>query len=814
MELMTDSALSGKTDAELMAMTKQLQDQAKSLGEEHMRNEEKIKNANDQFRQLLPNISECQEFAQKRVDQLEKKRRLERKIVAIINRYPGIIENPAGKTAIISNDISILTRQLDLINARKEKANKSVAELERKWEDLQRKMADIKGETRREGDILQRRQQDKEKLMAGLKKEQLDASNLYMGDGRSIDKKISILAQRNAELTPELRELQSEYEQLQRARLEALGSAVQANVQPSQTLAAKRQELMTSVGAFLDFWRARRLAKLWQDREEFLCDIVAKTDDRRRSTYSSIKLIVETNKARAVELNGHRVMISEMETTYQKLQKENKDLADKIAAKQNQAKGKQGSELERKRNQELMRKRDDLELACRKIEFRVRTLENEALPTKSERCFMQKRAEYRKELMKLSQKLLQVRELRAEMEQLGASQKQRTMQHLDTKCVLGDDNGLIFVQAASLDVLANLLFNPGNIDKYFIPGLLVLMHGEKSIEFSDVTKAILRAYEKTDFFDIRAERLRQFMDKLGDWFSRDMQDKDKKAALTSLLNLIGSAGIMDLGNKDYDDVVWDRNVPYNDREESLVFCATPEILVEHFSYYELQILRQIPAHEFMGTAWTAVDKWQRAPHIVTMMDHFNTVTQWIVESIVMTNRVEMRVRLIERWLKIMQTAREMGNFQLVFEIFGALCSPALSHLTQTMQKLGQDGQKIIEDFREFTTPKGRFENYRKELATFAPEVVVPYIGPMLTSLVYVADGNPSKKTIPDSGETAWNFSKHRSYAQIMCDICGEWGTAMKFVLNQDLFKKVSSIPPASKTDVELFELSKKLEGKD
>ena len=61
-------------------MTKQLQDQAKSLGEEHMRNEEKIKNANDQFRQLLPNISDCQKMAQRRVDTLEKKRRLEKKI--------------------------------------------------------------------------------------------------------------------------------------------------------------------------------------------------------------------------------------------------------------------------------------------------------------------------------------------------------------------------------------------------------------------------------------------------------------------------------------------------------------------------------------------------------------------------------------------------------------------------------------------------------------------------------------------------------------------------------------------------------------
>jgi hypothetical protein len=177
----------------------------------------------------------------------------------------------------------------------------------------------------------------------------------------------------------------------------------------------------------------------------------------------------------------------------------------------------------------------------------------------------------------------------------------------------------------------------------------------------------------------------------------------------------------------------------------------------------------------------------------------------IVASIVTHEDATMRQQLLERWILIMDAAFKINNFQLVFEIFGALCNPALTQLQRLWKMLPVDIKKLYDDFRVLTAPSARFETYRKRLAESPPETVVPYIGPMLTSLVYISDGNPSKKSIPDVTEIVWNFSKYRTYSQTMEDVMSPWGAELKFVLNQELFTRIRSIPPVDQSEAELFQ---------
>jgi hypothetical protein len=146
----------------------------------------------------------------------------------------------------------------------------------------------------------------------------------------------------------------------------------------------------------------------------------------------------------------------------------------------------------------------------------------------------------------------------------------------------------------------------------------------------------------------------------------------------------------------------------------------------------------------------------------------------------------------------------------VFQVFGAMCNPALTHLQKMWKALPDQIRKIYEDFRTLTAPSARFETYRKKLAESPPEVVVPYIGPMLTSLVYIADGNPSKKSIPNVTEIVWNFAKFRTYSITMEDVMAPWGAELKFVLNQELFTRIRSIPPVDQTDAELFQKAQQI----
>ena len=81
---------------------------------------------------------------------------------------------------------------------------------------------------------------------------------------------------------------------------------------------------------------------------------------------------------------------------------------------------------------------------------------------------------------------------------------------------------------------------------------------------------------------------------------------------------------------------------------------------------------------------------------------------------------------------------------------------------------------------------------------------------MLTSLVYVNDGSPSKKSVPDSSEVYWNISKFRSYSQIIAEINSDWGSEIKFILNPELFRRITGITPVEDTEAELFQMAKEL----
>jgi hypothetical protein len=427
-------------------------------------------------------------------------------------------------------------------------------------------------------------------------------------------------------------------------------------------------------------------------------------------------------------------------------------------------------------------------------------------PSKGEQRYEDERMVYRAKLKEMCLLIRSVEKLRKEQGALNVpfgAHKIPLSAITDVRLMLSEDRDVTFVQAAPLELLGELLFHPGNTDVAYVPGLLVLLHTEK-IEIPEFVTAVTRAYEKTEFIDTRNARVQALVDKWRAWFPNDLTDSKKKSQMMPIFQLLGSAGIFDVGTRSHDDCQFDAHVPIDAKQTDIAWAATPHILAEHFSYFELQILRDIPAYEFMGCGWSAADKWQRAPRIMKMTDHFNTMSQMIVASIVTTETYDGRLRLLERWILIMDAALKINNYQLVFEIFGALCNPALTQLQRMWKALPLEIRKLYDEFRALTAPSARFETYRKRLAENPPETVVPYIGPMLTSLVYISDGNPSKKTIPDVTEIVWNFSKYRTYSQTMEDVMAPWGAELKFVLNQELFTRIRSIPPIDQSEAELF----------
>ena len=323
------------------------------------------------------------------------------------------------------------------------------------------------------------------------------------------------------------------------------------------------------------------------------------------------------------------------------------------------------------------------------------------------------------------------------------------------------------------------------------------------MEIPVVVKHIKSAYESGDYNETRQARLRALLDVWNKWFLSDFQE------VSELVSLIGWTA----QESDYDksaNVTFDNSIEV-DMSLDLVFQSSPLIVAEHLSYYELEILNAMPASEFIGTSWTKPDKWVLAPNIMKMTEHFNTITSYIVTCILSKESPQERGELISRWIEIMVAALDISSFQLVFEIFGALCNPAITRLSKSWDFVSQENKDNFLKAQEFTSPSRQFAIYMERLKSTPVTCAIPYIGPMLTNLVYTHDGNPSKKKLPGSGEEVLNFSKYRIYSSIVKEIFKPWGRDINWILSKNMLIKVKQMPLPELVDTEAFAKSSQLE---
>ena len=799
--------VSGKSDAEIMEMIRQLQDEIKRLGEETDAYRERQKTMEQERSRMMSTITEVKRVADRRVEVMEKMARLQRKIVSIVQRYPTLLD---ASNQIISNNVSIMKRQLDLLNERCAKAEATITTEERRREDLEQKMAGVKGNTRREEEMIHRRDRDKANLVQTLMRELDGAKGLYQADSRAIDRELRLLNQTATELNGEFVKIRQAYDKLANDRPAMLSTASPVNADASQALARKRQELITTVTGFLEYWAQRRMRKYWNDREEILTKAVARTTDRRAESYKSINKLIETNQSTNAELARVRSIKNELQGRLDLLQKQIADRNAEIARLREKKANPKYTAQDGVRIAKMKQQVQELEREAKISEIEVRSYEGSGTgPTRGEMYYVSERRKYRKQLGILSTVIINGEKLKEKKGERHGT-KELTFIH-DPALVVSEDGDDILVQAATLEWVAKMVFHRGNTDPHYMQAVLVLVHSEpKNIDMGKFTSLVVEAYNQADI-DVRNERLRELMDVWTNWFPDDFHLANMKPHLSQFYNLLGTSGVFDPISKSNDDVIWDSSVPFNDKEKDLLFCADPYILAEHFTYLELKTLRSMQPSEFLNCSWSALDKMEKSPHVCQMTEQFNTMSRWICLCIVKEKNIKDRCRIIERWVQVLEAALEILNYQLVFEIFGALCNPAITRLKKTMAAVDPETRKVMDQLRALTTPTARFEAYRNKLRETAKQITLPYIGPMLTALVYVADGNPSKKPLPDTGEFQWGISKFRTYSQTMAEICSAWGSELKFVLNPELFRRVASLSQVEQSDGELFQMSRDLE---
>ncbi|BFU23834.1 Ras guanine nucleotide exchange factor, putative [Entamoeba histolytica HM-3:IMSS] len=191
---------------------------------------------------------------------------------------------------------------------------------------------------------------------------------------------------------------------------------------------------------------------------------------------------------------------------------------------------------------------------------------------------------------------------------------------------------------------------------------------------------------------------------------------------------------------------------------------TAETIVGQLSLYELTLFTGIEMKDFLGSAWTKKDKYERCPRLCEFLEHFNAVTNWVSYSILQESDINARANLISKFIDVAKIMYEQMNFTGFFEFYSGLNSSAISRLTKTWELVENAAQRM-DPLRKAADPTRSYASYRKYIQQNKSKGYIPFIGVIIQDLTFIDEGNPDKT---ESGDV--NFEKCRMMANQLLTI--------------------------------------------
>ena len=186
-------------------------------------------------------------------------------------------------------------------------------------------------------------------------------------------------------------------------------------------------------------------------------------------------------------------------------------------------------------------------------------------------------------------------------------------------------------------------------------------------------------------------------------------------------------------------------------------------LARQISLCDQSLFQAIEPKELLNQNWNRPGKQVTAPHVSELVAQVNAIASWVMNSIVCQSNRKVRVRRIEKWIRIAISAKEMSNFNAVMTILSGLGGTAVYRLRRTWAKVEPTLQNQLDELKTLMSPTQNYAAYRTLLRSINPPCV-PYIGCVLTDLTFTDDAMSDYR---DEASTVINFHKRLQTAMLI-----------------------------------------------
>lgn len=230
----------------------------------------------------------------------------------------------------------------------------------------------------------------------------------------------------------------------------------------------------------------------------------------------------------------------------------------------------------------------------------------------------------------------------------------------------------------------------------------------------------------------------------------------------------------------------------------------PVELARQLTLIDYDLFGQIRPAELLNQSWNKPKLKHRSPHVLEMIQRFNTLSKWLCSQILKCESIKERTKVMQHVIHLGRNLLELNNFNSFNAILSAMQNSAVHRLSHTKEACGSKFTKLLDAWTTLMSPRQNSANYKAALAAAAAPAI-PYLGLYLSQLTFIEEGNPPRL------HGLINFKKCRLISKVIVNLLQyQVGKRYNFV-PLDSIRDMLSTLTASETDDELYELSLKRE---
>lgn len=244
-------------------------------------------------------------------------------------------------------------------------------------------------------------------------------------------------------------------------------------------------------------------------------------------------------------------------------------------------------------------------------------------------------------------------------------------------------------------------------------------------------------------------------------------------------------------------------VPRNVFSPSLsLMDINDEELARQLTLMEFETFRAIRPSELLNQVWNKPKQRHRAPNVVKMIRRFNEISNWVATSIVGSEKIRQRVKVMTKFLRLADILRKMNNFNTMVAVVAGINASAVHRLKWTKEEVMKGIWPQFAECERLMSNEGSYKTYRGALFQARPPCL-PYLGVYLTDLTFIEDGNP------DYVNELINFSKRSLIYTVIAKIQQFQLLPYNFYPIHQIWEYIKRFP--SMEEAELYSTSLKIE---